>query len=136
MKDDLELESLLRELRLQELPADLRARMAEPPARRHHWKNIVVPCVLAAAALWVFFLVFPFGGAREAGGIPPVTVRQIESSLIASKVIAVVEQEGQAWELTEEEWLDEEIVICSTTPVRVRLAETHLKLVYHPVKFH
>ena len=136
MKDDLELESLLRELRPQGLPADLRARVAEPPVRRRHWKNIVVPCVLAAAALWVFFLVFPFGGAREAGEVPPVTVRQIESSLVDSKVIAVVEHEGQAWELTQEEWLDEEIVICSSTPVRVRFAETRHEWVSHPVRFY
>ena len=136
MKDDLELESLLRDLRPQELPADLRARMDEPPSRRSGWKSIVVPCIFAAAAVWVFFLAWPSVVPQESESVPPITIRQQQSSLIDSRVIAVIEHEGQAWELTEEEWLDQVIAICSTSPVRVRASETRHELVYHPVKFY
>lgn len=135
MKDDLELESLLRNLRPQGLPADLRARMDEPPFRRSGWKGVVVPVVFAAAAVWVFFLALPSGVPQESEGVPPITIRQQQSSLIDSRVVAVIEHEGQAWELTEEEWLDQEIAICSSSPVQVRLAETRHELVYHPVEF-
>lgn len=137
MKDDLDLESQLRNLRPQVLPTDLQARMEEPPARPSPWKRIVAPAILAsAAAIWAIVLNFPSAAPPQDQSAEPVTIVQQQSSLVGSRVIAVIEREGQAWELTEQEWLDEEIAICSTSPVQVRLTATRHELIYQPVPYY
>ena len=136
MKDDLELESMLRELRPQKLPDDLRTRMQEPPARPSRWKRIIVPVSLAAAAAITFLLTIQSTSPPADESAAPITIVQQQSSLINSRVTAVIEHNGQTWELIEQEWVDEEVAVCSTTPTRVRLAVTRHELVYQPVTYY
>ncbi|MDF1851661.1 MAG: hypothetical protein P1U85_12565 [Verrucomicrobiales bacterium] len=136
MKDDLEIESMLRDLRPQQLPADLRTRMKEPPVRTDRWKRVVAPAVLAAAAVWVVSLILPSMPPRAGGTLEPVTILQQQSSLIDSRVIAVIQGDGQAWEVMDQEWLDEELAICSSSSVQVRFTATRRELVYQPVPYY
>jgi hypothetical protein len=137
MKDDLDLEAQLKQLRPKPLPVDLEARMESPPARPFRWKRLVVPTLLlATAALWAFFVAPPSASPPPDQGPEPITIVQQRSSLIESRVIAVIEREGEAWEITEQEWLDEEIAICSTSPVEVRLTTTRQELICEPVIYY
>ena len=135
MKDDLEMESLLKEMRLQSLPADLQERMAEPPPRRARWNRVLAPGLLAAAAVWIVMLVLPDRSPESGGAQGPVTVLERQSSLVDKRVVAIIQGEGQAWELSDQEWLDEEIAICSTSSMQVRLTTTRRELVCEPIPY-
>ena len=138
MKDDLELESMLRDLRPGQLPPDLRARMTEPAASSPLWKRLPLPTAIAAAfagaagTLWLVMQPQPQGQSSAS----PITVHQHRSTLIENRPIEVIEYQGQFWELTEQKWLDEDIALCSATPVRVRLSEIRHELVYQLVQFY
>jgi hypothetical protein len=140
MKNDEELEGILRGLRPGPLPEDLCARMVEPPARiervvvRFPWGRWLAGAgvVAACVAVWMSDLREQGGEATE-GGV--VSVRQRQSVLLESRSLAVIEHEGRVWEWAEEEWLDEDVAFCSATPVRVRSAVTRREVVCRPVDF-
>jgi len=139
MNDDL-LEAALRELRPAALPADLRARMKCPPPPElvtvPWWRSarVIVTASLAAAAAMAWMLVPPAAGPADPA---PRTVRiqQIESTLLAERTLAVEEHDGRVWELVEQEWRDDSIALCSSSPVRVRYSETRLERLCQPVDF-
>jgi hypothetical protein len=139
MKTDDPLENLLRGLRPAPLPADLAAEMREPPdvtppATLLPWRRFAAMAGLAAAcaALW-------WSPARKSPTPefqePAVSVVQRQSTLLDRRSLAVVEHEGRVWEFAEEEWLDEELGLCSATPVRVRSKATRHQVVCRPVDF-
>ena len=137
MKEDPQLESMLRDLRPGQVPADLRARMTVPAVSVPLWKRLPLPTaiaaafVLAAGGLW--FVMQP--PAQDQGSASPIMLHQHRSTLIENRPIEVIEYQGQFWELTEQKWLDEDIALCSATPVRVQLSEIRHELVYQPVRF-
>lgn len=135
MKEDLELESILKDMRPQSLPSDLKARMSEPPARPIRWSRAVVPSVSGAAAVWIALLVLPDRSPDSEEAPEPVTVLTQQSSLIEKRVVAIIQAEGQAWEVSDQEWLDEEVAICSTGSTQVRFRTTRRELVYEPIPY-
>ena len=128
---------MLRDLQPEPLPADLRARMRAPAVSSPRWKRpplltaIAAALVAAAGALWFVAQSQPEG--EDAAS--PITVYQHRSTLLENRPIEVIEHQGQFWELTEQKWLDEDIALCSVTPVRVQLSEIRHELVYQPVQF-
>lgn len=140
MKDDTELEALLRGLRPGTLPADLRAAMRTPPVRkrpasRRRLALIALPLAAAAAAAIMIALFLageaPVGDpARDA-----ITIRQSRSTLVESRPVERVQIEGTLWELAEQEWIDEDLTFCSLSPVGVKLTATRHELVWQPVRF-
>ena len=96
----------------------------------------MAPAVLATAAVWAIIVNLPSTPPQPDEREQAITVLQQQSSLVDSRVIAIIEREGQTWELTEQEWLDEEIAICSISPVQVRLTATRHELIYRPVIYY
>jgi hypothetical protein len=143
MTPDQEIESLLKSLQPAELPPELRRRMQQAPDARaekvlhfpiHRRLVIALTAAAACGAAWLS-LRGPDPVERPAVEAPAVSVRQTQSTLVATRPISLVEHDGRVWELAEQEWLDEDIALCSTSPVRVRLAETRREVVYRPVAF-
>jgi hypothetical protein len=133
-----DLESMLRSLRPGTLPEDMRQRLADPPAAMP--SRIVFPrrpvllasASLAAAACAVLLMRQPEPPVLPAA---PLSVFHQESTLIGTRVIEIVEHNGMVWSLEEQHWKDEEIALCSDSPVSVRLSRDRHELVYEPVPF-
>lgn len=133
-----DLESLLRSLRPGTLPADMRRRLADPPAAAPvralfaHRPVLLGIAAMAAAACAVLVLRQPETPVTPAA---PVSVFHQESTLIGTRVIEYVERDGRVWSLEEQHWKDEEIALCSDNPVRVHVSRDRHELVYEPVPF-
>jgi hypothetical protein len=136
MNDDTELETLLRGLRPGKLPADLRAAMKHPPGRDPlpWWRHPAILTVPLAAALAIAFFL-PKNSATRPSGPAAVTLRQTQSTLLQSRSLEITKIEGRLWELAEQEWLDEDIALCSAAPVKVKFTEIRHELVWQPVRF-
>ena len=131
-----ELESLLRSLQPKAIPSDIAARMEHPPAPLPNRKRTVIRFFLAAAAAVALWIATTANNTPIRKSPETITIRKQQSTLVESRPIALVEHEGQIWELHEEEWRDEDAAICSATPISVHLARTRHELAYHPVKFY
>lgn len=138
MNQPSDLESLLRSLRPGTLPADIRQRLADPPAAdparvRFRRRPVVLGmAILAAAACAILVLWQPESPVTPAA---PLSVFHQESTLIGTRVIEYVERDGMVWSLEEQHWKDEEIALCSDNPVRVHVSRDRHELVYEPVPF-
>lgn len=139
MKTDDPLEHLLRSLQPAPLPADLAAEMqappdAAPPATPFPWRRLAAMAGLAAACAALWWSTARLSPTPEFQQ-PAVSVVQRQSTLLDRRPLAVVEHEGRIWEYAEEAWLDEELALCSATPVRVKSKSTRHLVVCRPVDF-
>jgi hypothetical protein len=145
MNDDEKLENELRMLKPGPLPEDLKARLAEepslaekpPPGRTIPWM-LLVAAAAACLVAFVAILVNPTpsnSGDLVDSSLPPLSILQKDSMLVSSRPLALREHEGQVWEVSEEEWRDDTVALCSATPVQVRSTENRKKIVYRPVEF-
>lgn len=135
-----DLETLLRSLSPNALPADLAARLeGEPrsaaisrsPAMRL-WVGIGGS--LAAAAT-VALMVLETSKPSASPAYPAVTVLHRDSSLVATRELGFLEKEGRLFRVEERQWRDEEEALCSSSPVSVRFHEDRREIVYQPVRF-
>jgi hypothetical protein len=139
MNDDL-LEAALRDLRPAALPADLKARMKCPPPLERPTLDglrklrVIGSASLAAAAALVWVLLPPATGPADSAP-RTVQIHQTESTLLSERTLAVEEHDGRVWELVEQEWRDDSIALCSSSPVRVRFSETRVERRCQPVDF-
>lgn len=137
MNDDSQLEAALRSMRPGKLPADLRTRMAEPPpaAGPRLWKRPLAILPLAAAAVWLLWPGLAPPPATPAAPPPTLTLHEQRSTLIDSRPLKFIEHDGQLWEIAEETWREEELALCSTSPLQVQTTETTRQIVCQPVHF-
>ena len=77
------------------------------------------------------------GGTTDTATGPPdhLTIIEQNSILADSRTIALREHEGRMWELVEQEWHDDTVALCSTSPVRVRSTVIRPVTVWLPVQF-
>ncbi|MCU0797680.1 MAG: hypothetical protein MUF31_17295 [Akkermansiaceae bacterium] len=136
MNDDSELEAMLRSLRPGSLPADLRQNLTHPPApvgkgppSRLLW--LALPLAAAAAITLGFFLPPRHAPAPA----ETVTLRQSQSRLVESRSLEVVRVDDELWELAEQKWVDEDLTLCSSSPVAIKLTTTRHERVWQPVRF-
>ena len=144
MNNDPFIENEIRKLRPAALPADLRDRMREEPVVRQSSRlRRVLPLATAGAlataacvAIVIKLRVRP-EPAIHAGSGPPeeLTIIEQNSILADSRTIALHEHHGRMWELVEQEWRDDTVALCSTSPVRVRSTVIRPVIVWRPVEF-
>ena len=127
--NDQELERHIRNLRPAPLPDDLKERLrSEPepvPSRkgfhRRGYAWAMAACLAGAAVAW--FLVSRGDrdpGAPTVDAPEPISVLKEESTLVSTRTLETREHEGYLWDLVEERWRDEQVAMCSATPVTVR----------------
>jgi len=137
MKPSSDLETLLRTLSPGNLPDDLQLRLIDEPvsSRPRPWfgKLLAFGTPLAAAAALV--LMFRQSSTTTPASVPPVTVHHIDSELIRSTRLGVVEEDGRFYQVEERIWRDDESAVCSGTPVSINLGADRRELVYQPVQF-
>lgn len=144
MNDDQILEEEIRKLRPAALPADLRTRMANEPAlpgpsRFRRVVPMIAAAGLAAAACIAIVINLPDHTEPRVDNSPPppehLSIVEQESTLMDTRSITFREHDGRLWELVEQEWRDDTVALCSTTPVRVRSSVTRPVTVWIPVEF-
>ena len=145
MNDDEKLEHELRMLRPGPLPEDLKTRLSqEPPTSGEPKKGRTVSwsfLTIAAAACLVAMIAILMNRSNPGedqlahNDAPHVSVLQSDSTLLNSRPLALREHDGQVWEISEEEWVDDIVALCSATPVRVRSTESRKEIVCRPVEF-
>lgn len=138
MNRDPELETLLRSLRPATLPDPLQTAMKDPPARiapasPRYLRWLALP--LAAAAVWLLLATLRHEPVSAPASPAPITLRQSQSTLLDSRPLELVRIDDQYWELAEQEWLDEDLTLCSASPVTVKLTTTRREIVWQPVRF-
>lgn len=131
--NDSSFETMLRQMRPAPLPADVCAHLQDEPAkyRAPRIKRPLLLGLLSAAALTLLCLLWP-GAPMPA---PAVTLHQQESTLLRSKRIALEKHDQVWWEQCEQEWLDEEITLCSNNPAVVRFTSKRREVVWQPINF-
>lgn len=127
------IETLLRHMRPQPLPADVCAALQEPPVKfrpiaRHRLMAIAAILLLGAVLCW---LSLPGPADTE----PVLTIRHQESTLLSSKRLELRQQNQEWWEKCEQEWLDQETALCSNSPAVVRYTCKRREVVWQPVDF-
>lgn len=132
-----DLENQLRSLSPGTLPDDVKLRLAHPPEpaemksfRLRHF--LFAGAALATAACAVLMLRPSHAISPEPA---PVSLYHQESTLISAKPMGYVERDGRMWSLEEQQWRDEEIALCSNSPVTLRATRERVELVYEPVSF-
>ena len=136
-----QLEQRLREVRLAPLPADLRTRLADNPSSKTTRRGVPIiwggAAFACAAALAFLFVRADFVTPKEDTDpeVQPLTIVQKDSTLLNSRPLSIEEHDGQLWELVEEEWRDDTLVMCSTSPLEVRSSTTRRALVLQPISF-
>ncbi|BCX48658.1 hypothetical protein HAHE_25660 [Haloferula helveola] len=143
--NDRQLEEQIRSLVPAPLPSDLAARMTEPPqpvtSARLRFLRRGVPAVLstlAAAACVVLVWRHATGPAAapdDSAPQPVVTVHMEDSRLLETRTLEVLEHDGGMWEIAEQEWQDSDTLLCSNSPIQMRMATTRRELVCRPVHF-
>jgi len=122
----------IRRLRPAPLPPELRQSLAMPPPRRAAFPRWVPIALSAAAALVMGLLSIPLLTDTATAGI---SVWRVDSTMLGTTPLGIVERNGRAWELIEEHWSDEERLLCSTTPVTVSRRSERREIVVQPVTF-
>ena len=138
MNDPSELESMLRSLRPNSLPEDVRQRLAEPPPCQTAPRRVLRPVLAGLAVLAAAAAVAIIANPPQSISPPPadpVSIHHRESTLIDLNVLGYVEHGGRVWRLEDRQWKDEEQAFCSNSPVSVSLSRKHHELSYHPVSF-
>lgn len=141
MNDD-NLEKLIRSLKPAPLPADLKTRMRPEPMRPNGFvsrQNITIAAVAAVLIGMVCLAVFlrsdPPVDVVARVSEAPVSVLKKDSTLLSSRILAIEEHEGQLWEVSEEEWRDDTLALCSAGPTKLNSTVIRRELVCSPVKF-
>ena len=145
MNEANDIEQRIRELRPAPAPADLMARLSaanpDAPAKP---RPKVVPAFIAwvggiAAAAACVALIHMRGGGSDTPPDPvadaPLHIIQKDSTLLGTRTLAITEHGGQLWEISEQEWRDDTIALCSTSPVELHSAVTRREIVCAPVEF-
>ena len=137
MNDDSHLEAALRSMRPGPLPPELRERMKEPPPGpiRGPWKRILATSPIAAAAAWLLWANLGPETTTAPGVAPALTIHEHRSILVESRPLKFIEHDGRLWEIAAETWREEELALCSTSPLRIQTTETNHQLVCQPVDF-
>jgi hypothetical protein len=65
----------------------------------------------------------------------PLSVIKKDSALLNSRVLAIKEYEGQFWEICEEEWRDETLVLYSAGPSKLHSTVIRREVVCSPLTF-
>ena len=65
----------------------------------------------------------------------PVSIIKKESTLLNSNTLAFEEIDGQLWEVSEEEWQDETLALCSAGPVKLHSTVIRREVVCALVEF-
>ncbi|MEM7011816.1 MAG: hypothetical protein AAF585_10065 [Verrucomicrobiota bacterium] len=137
MKQDDPIEELLHSLKPGPLPDELK-RMKEPKVAsptKPIWRSRTWLAAAAAAMVALPGLAWVLQNAGS-DGEKQVSILQMDSELLSSKTLATREHAGQLWNIVEEEWRDETVMLFSMTPVRVRSTEIRREIVCKPVQFH
>jgi hypothetical protein len=131
--DDLLAAHIGRALRPAPLPGDLRHRLASPPARSRRILPIRfwAPAAGLAAAIVCLCFLWP----ERKGPSTTVSVQRRDSTLIGSKSLAFVRQDGRWWEIVERRWRDEENLLHSASPLVVVHQAERREIVPVPVQF-
>jgi hypothetical protein len=157
MKDQ-DLETLLHQLKPAPLPDDLQSRLsAEPGRSRRARKRLVIAFVsgLAAAVavfLGMIILVSPatktasdavasgsgqltVPGEGKVVAPRPVRVVKKDSTLLNSRLLEIKEYDGELWEISEEEWRDDTLVLYSAGPSQLNATVIRREVVCAPLNF-
>jgi hypothetical protein len=132
-----DLENQLRSLSPGTLPDDVKLRLAQSPQavdmKGFRIRHLVFAgSALAAAACELFMLRPSYVISPEPAS---VSIYHQESTLISAKPMGYVERDGRMWSLEEQQWQDEEIALCSNSPITLRSTRERVELVYEPVSF-
>jgi hypothetical protein len=145
-QDESSVESALRKLRVAPVPDDLFARLvgAEPiamPARPQRSWQRAAWAGLALAAAACCLLVFRQPGPGPGGEGPSVTrhlpVRQMhhEATLLDQRVLAVIQRDGQMWEIAEEQWVHRAELVQASPAGEISATLLKREFVCRPVVF-
>jgi len=139
MNDDY-LEQQIRSLNPAPLPQDLVERMSAEPIRpqagRVRRNFLIAAAAAILVATCVTFALRPDDSAEVASDSEtPVSLVQKESTLLDSRTLAFEEHDGQLWEVSEEEWQDDTLALCSTVPAKLRSTVIRREVVCAPVEF-
>lgn len=160
--NDQELENLLNDLKPAPLPDDLRFRLAAEPGRtrpsRRRQVLVLVSGLAAAVTVFLGMMILlspqqeavvtaPDQPASPASGSPtvtgevvgtadrPVRVVKKDSFLLNSRLLAIEEYEGELWEISEEEWRDDTLVLYSAGPSKLNSTVIRREVVCSPLTF-
>lgn len=137
-------EEEIRSLRPGPVPPDLLARMAEPPpvaTPRGGWNvlrvafgsGLAVAAAVAIMAGWPALPVAPMAPASASS--PHLSTSQKSSVLLDTRTLAVLHRDGRTWEVAEQRWRDDQLVLCSVVPVQVQAAEIRREIICRMVDF-
>lgn len=145
MNDDEKLENELCMLRPGPLPEDLKERLSqepsssnEPEKRSNLFRKFMITAAAACLVAMIVVLMNPTNPGDDQfthNDAPHVSILKKDSTLVMTRPLALREHDGQVWEISEEEWLDDTVALCSATPVRVSSIESRKEIVYRPVEF-
>lgn len=138
-----ELERQIRRLRPAPLPPDLAIRLKEPPCpeSKHPPRPILrfaLAAGLVALACATSLLIRSLSVNTEDPPVAesrPVSHLQKNSTFLGSRRLSLEEREGRMWEISEQEWLDETIVLCSSSHAEFRTSVIRSEIVRAPVQF-
>lgn len=140
--NDNDLENLIRSLKPSPLPGDLKARMSAEPMRPKVTGARRQLFIAAAAAVLVGVITVTtfMRPDRPAETVSsdlesPVSVIKKDSTLLNSRTLAIKEHNGQLWEVSEEEWQDDTLALCSVGPTKLNSTVIRREVVCSPVEF-
>ncbi len=131
--NDSSIETMLRQMRPAPLPTEVCEHLQDEPVKYRVAliKRPLLLGLLSAAALLILCFLWPSAPSPA----PAVTLHQQESTLLRSNRIALEKHDQVWWEKWEQEWLDEEVTLCSSNPALVRFTRTRHEVVWQPVEF-
>lgn len=139
--NDQDLENLVRRLKPSSLPEDLRERLAvepELPATPVTKRMLLIVAGVAAAVVVFAGMILlerpePLADGHEEER--PVSVVQTDSTLLGSRLLEVKEYDGQLWEISEEEWRDDTLLLYTAGPSSLNSTVIRREIVCAPLQF-
>ena len=139
--NDQDLENLVRRLKPSSLPEDLRERLAaepELPATPVTKRMLFIVAGVAAAVVVFAGMILlerpePLADGHEEER--PVSVVQTDSTLLGSRLLEVKEYDGQLWEISEEEWRDDTLLLYTAGPSSLNSTVIRREIVCAPLQF-
>lgn len=143
--NDQDLENLVRRLKPSSLPEDLRERLAaepELPATPVTKRMLLIVAGVAAAVVVFAGMILLERPEPPAGSLAdgdeeerPVSVVQTDSTLLGSRLLEVKEYDGQLWEISEEEWRDDTLLLYTAGPSSLNSTVIRREIVCAPLQF-
>jgi hypothetical protein len=143
--NDQDLENLVRRLKPSSLPEDLRERLAaepELPATPVTKRMLFIVAGVAAAVVVFAGMILLERPEPPAGSLAdgdeeerPVSVVQTDSTLLGSRLLEVKEYDGQLWEISEEEWRDDTLLLYTAGPSSLNSTVIRREIVCAPLQF-